>query len=146
MLTSLGSSIKIAPRVASKRSRPGTSAIRTCPRAATCALGKSVNTGITVSPSGLGASVAERTQELECAKAELARLSVTDPLAGLFNCRKLADSLQTEVNRASRQGLPLALLLVDIDHFKYIYDACGHPDRDPVLPRSLPSCSAASAP
>lgn len=65
-------------------------------------------------------------KNLELANRELARLSVTDPLTKLHNRRYFDETLQAELSRAVRTSQPLALILVDIDHFKSINDTYGH--------------------
>jgi two-component system, cell cycle response regulator len=64
---------------------------------------------------------------------ELERLSVTDPLTGLFNRRWFQHALDQETERSRRQGYPLALLLVDLDHFKRVNDRYGHDAGDDAL-------------
>jgi diguanylate cyclase (GGDEF)-like protein len=64
---------------------------------------------------------------------EAQRLSLTDPLTGLWNYRSLKESLRREVERASRFGHTLAVLALDLDRFKDINDAHGHPAGDAVL-------------
>ncbi|HST36661.1 MAG TPA: diguanylate cyclase [Allosphingosinicella sp.] len=64
---------------------------------------------------------------------ELHQLATTDGLTGLPNRRQLMFALETEVRRAGRTGRPLALALLDIDHFKAINDTHGHPAGDAVL-------------
>jgi two-component system, cell cycle response regulator len=64
---------------------------------------------------------------------EAQRLSMTDPLTGLWNYRSLKESLRREVERASRFDHTLALLTLDLDRFKDINDAYGHPAGDAVL-------------
>ncbi|MGE4471693.1 MAG: GGDEF domain-containing protein [Sulfuricurvum sp.] len=59
-------------------------------------------------------------------KKELEKISVIDQLTGIFNRRKLNDSLQSEVNKAHRYHRPLSVLIMDIDHFKRINDTYGH--------------------
>jgi diguanylate cyclase (GGDEF)-like protein len=59
--------------------------------------------------------------------------SITDPLMGIYNRRYLERRLTTEVARASRYGMPLSVLLLDIDHFKPINDSYGHQVGDIVL-------------
>jgi diguanylate cyclase (GGDEF)-like protein len=61
------------------------------------------------------------------------RLSVTDPLTGLGNVRHLGDTLRQEVDRASRFGRTLGVLVIDLDHFKSINDRYGHRAGDDVL-------------
>jgi len=77
-----------------------------------------------------------RTREaLEHANAELTRLSSTDALTGALNRRGFDEHLAAEHRRALRHGAPLALLLVDVDHFKRYNDFHGHPAGDAVLQR-----------
>jgi diguanylate cyclase (GGDEF)-like protein len=63
----------------------------------------------------------------------LHRQSIRDPLTGLFNRRYLEESLQREVARAERTARPLALLMLDVDHFKRFNDSYGHEAGDAVL-------------
>ncbi len=64
---------------------------------------------------------------------EIYRLMTVDGLTQLFNKRFFAEALEREVNRAKRYGRPLALLLIDIDHFKRKNDQFGHVAGDAVL-------------
>ena len=59
--------------------------------------------------------------------------SLRDPLTGLFNRRYLEENLQRELLRCQRKGLPLSLLMLDIDHFKQFNDQHGHAAGDAVL-------------
>lgn len=60
-------------------------------------------------------------------------LAATDALTGLFNRRYLDGALERELARADRSGSSLALLLLDIDHFKSFNDSYGHAMGDLVL-------------
>jgi diguanylate cyclase (GGDEF)-like protein len=64
---------------------------------------------------------------------EAQRLSLTDPLTGLFNYRYLRESLRREMERAARFGRTLALVALDLDHFKDVNDTWGHAVGDLVL-------------
>ena len=64
---------------------------------------------------------------------EVQRLSVTDPLTGLYNRRGLMALAEAELRRAHRLRQPVAVILVDIDHFKQVNDTFGHPTGDEVL-------------
>jgi diguanylate cyclase (GGDEF)-like protein len=77
--------------------------------------------------------VAERTHELALANERLAHLSITDPLTGLANRRRMAESLQEEWQRSRRTGAPLTLAMVDIDNFKQFNDIHGHQAGDRCL-------------
>jgi diguanylate cyclase (GGDEF)-like protein len=77
--------------------------------------------------------VKERTSELMEANRKLNELTITDGLTGLFNQRHFLRELESEYRRALRYKRSLALLLVDIDHFKEVNDRDGHPCGDFVL-------------
>jgi two-component system, cell cycle response regulator len=64
---------------------------------------------------------------------EAQRLSLTDPLTGLWNYRYLQDALRREVERAGRFGRMLTVLALDLDLFKEVNDVYGHPAGDAVL-------------
>lgn len=70
--------------------------------------------------------VRERTEALQAANAKLEELSATDQLTGVRNRRYLDRVLQEEYARAYRYRDSLAVLLLDIDHFKRFNDAWGH--------------------
>jgi diguanylate cyclase (GGDEF)-like protein len=67
------------------------------------------------------------------AMRELRRLATRDALTGLLNRRAFDTVLSDEVGRARRLGRPLALVLLDLDHFKAVNDTRGHPAGDTVL-------------
>jgi diguanylate cyclase (GGDEF)-like protein len=56
-----------------------------------------------------------------------------DGLTGLWNHRVIVERLGEEMNRSSRDGTPLSVILVDVDHFKKINDSFGHLAGDLVL-------------
>jgi diguanylate cyclase (GGDEF)-like protein len=64
---------------------------------------------------------------------ELAREASHDPLTGLKNRRRFEEELRTELARSHRYGVPGALLMLDLDHFKQVNDTLGHPAGDRVL-------------
>ncbi|MBA53656.1 MAG: diguanylate cyclase [Pseudomonadales bacterium] len=70
--------------------------------------------------------VQERTIELEQLNKKLEELSDTDQLTGLKNRRFLDRVLEEEYARCSRYQHSMALLLMDIDHFKHFNDTYGH--------------------
>jgi len=76
-------------------------------------------------------------QSIENARllARTEEMATTDALTGLHNRRWLDTRLQEEVHRSQRFGKPLTVLMLDIDHFKYINDQHGHPAGDVVLRR-----------
>ncbi len=61
--------------------------------------------------------------------------SLRDPLTGLFNRRYLEENLSREIQRCERRGLPLSVLMVDVDHFKRFNDEHGHAAGDALLAR-----------
>lgn len=70
---------------------------------------------------------------LEQQNADLAEQTRTDPLTGLPNRRAYAVALAAAIERAEREGLPLSVALLDLDHFKTINDVNGHAEGDRVL-------------
>ncbi|MFG1654978.1 diguanylate cyclase [Micromonospora chersina] len=64
---------------------------------------------------------------------EAQRLSLTDPLTGLWNYRYLRESIRREVERANRFGRMLSVLALDLDRFKDVNDTWGHAAGDAVL-------------
>lgn len=66
-------------------------------------------------------------------RRDLERASLTDPLTGLYNRRHLNRTLQAEIDRSQRQHTTLAVILLDIDHFKAVNDTYGHACGDSVL-------------
>ncbi len=70
--------------------------------------------------------VGESTCEHLVKLRELSQEVRTDALTGLYNYRYFSELLEQEVERARRSGLPLALVMVDLDHFKRVNDHWGH--------------------
>lgn len=66
---------------------------------------------------------------------ELARLSITDNLTGLFNQRHFYNRLKEEIGRTKRLKHPLSLILLDLDNFKEFNDRYGHLTGDRMLER-----------
>lgn len=91
--------------------------------------------------------VEERTSELKTANEELhkeiaerklmekklERLATTDSLTGAFNRTKFTELMTSEIERFKRYGVPLSLIIFDIDHFKRINDTFGHSAGDSIL-------------
>jgi len=71
--------------------------------------------------------------ELEEKNRQLEYLAGHDPLTGLFNRRQFDQLVGMELSRAARQPAPISLLMVDLDHFKFINDRYGHPLGDEVI-------------
>ncbi len=76
----------------------------------------------------------ERTQDdLLRLNRTLERQATTDPLTGLKNRIVFQNSLLEMIHVAERQGTPLSVLLVDVDHFKRVNDTWGHQQGDRAL-------------
>lgn len=72
-------------------------------------------------------------EQLGRANAELSALAATDALTGLPNRRVFDQTLGKEWYRAQRDAMPLALMMIDVDHFKQLNDQFGHPAGDAFL-------------
>ncbi len=78
------------------------------------------------------------------AERRLTTLATTDSLTGLFNRRSFDATIEKEWKRAKREGTPLALLMIDADHFKAYNDQHGHQAGDKAL-ASIAACVIASS-
>ena len=87
-----------------------------------------------VCPAGLTACpVLPELQRLQEECRRLQELSQTDPLTGLYNRRYLMTSLDQEMERTRRTGLPTSIIMMDLDHFKRLNDTYGHQFGDAAL-------------
>ena len=75
----------------------------------------------------------ERLRTISSLHLQLQEQALCDPLTGLYNRRYLDDFFARELSRAQRQHSPLALALIDLDHFKWLNDQHGHLVGDDVL-------------
>lgn len=80
---------------------------------------------------GVVADVTERRKAME----DMCRLARTDALTGLWNRGYFMELTRRELSRSARRDQPLALLMVDADHFKSINDTHGHDAGDRALCR-----------
>jgi len=64
---------------------------------------------------------------------KLVELANHDSLTGLFNRRRFIEELKKEIRNVKRHGRSSALLFIDLDQFKYVNDACGHPAGDRLI-------------
>jgi diguanylate cyclase (GGDEF)-like protein len=78
-------------------------------------------------------ALAESNRQLQAQRAELERLANKDALTGLLNRREFERQAALELARARRLGSPLALFILDLDHFKAVNDTHGHAVGDQVL-------------
>ena len=92
-------------------------------------------------PDGLAAVIGLSTDitELHELKEQLQQQASSDSLTGLANRRSFWAQAERELERSRRHGQPLALMTMDIDHFKEVNDAYGHPMGDHVL-RAFAAC------
>jgi diguanylate cyclase (GGDEF)-like protein len=67
-----------------------------------------------------------QVEALRRERDRLADLAQVDQLTGLYNYRFLVAALEREMERTRRTGLPMALIMIDLDHFKGLNDAHGH--------------------
>lgn len=74
-------------------------------------------------------------QRLEKEKANAQKNALTDGLTGLLNRRHFDEALKREFSRSKRMDNPLALIMIDIDHFKNFNDRYGHVSGDDCLRR-----------
>jgi len=77
-----------------------------------------------------------RSQSLSVSLEKASRLANQDGLTGIMNRRPLEELLRIEIARAERYGMPLSMIMVDLDHFKRINDTFGHDEGDEVLRRT----------
>ncbi len=106
-----------------------------------------------LTPEGLRGAVhraiaeVQRRREQAARQAELERQVTTDGLTGLLNRIHFLERLEKELWRSQRYGGTLALLMIDVDHFKRVNDAHGHLVGDHVLVqigKALRSCLRSS--
>lgn len=77
--------------------------------------------------------LAEQVERLQRERQHLEELTTIDPLTGVPNRRGVRQALERELSAAHRRGESLAVLCLDVDHFKRLNDAHGHPAGDEVL-------------
>lgn len=77
--------------------------------------------------------LAHLASQLAAANERLRALSYVDGLTGVANRRRFDEALEEACRAAARQGAPLSLVLLDLDHFKQLNDAHGHQHGDEAL-------------
>ncbi|MGD2109029.1 MAG: GGDEF domain-containing protein [Phycisphaerae bacterium] len=78
-------------------------------------------------------AVNRENQVMVARQEDLLKRATTDPLTGVGNRAAFEARLTLELERAARSGAPLALLVIDVDHFKNFNDTHGHQAGDQVL-------------
>jgi diguanylate cyclase (GGDEF)-like protein len=84
---------------------------------------------------GMAAQLRGRERELRASNEQLTVLASIDMLSGLANRRSFQSRLDFEWLKAQQSGDDLALLMIDVDHFKLFNDTYGHPQGDACLAR-----------
>ena len=76
----------------------------------------------------------QRSQRMQFAQSLLLQqLLSTDAMTGISNRRRFDSAIEREWRRCQRNGMPISLLMIDVDHFKAYNDHCGHPQGDACL-------------
>lgn len=83
--------------------------------------------------AGAQFELAQTNLRLQQREAQIRAASLTDPLTGVGDRRRLEQALAEEVARAARTGGPLCAFMADLDHFKRVNDSYGHEAGDKVL-------------
>ncbi len=78
-------------------------------------------------------ALSRKIDEVQALQGRLSDLAVRDALTGLFNRRHLNDTLPALLAQARRERQPLAVALIDLDHFKAVNDSHGHAMGDALL-------------
>lgn len=81
----------------------------------------------------IASRILEVHEALERQNARLIEMATTDELTGVNNRRRFAEDLNLHAALAARHGLPLSLIMLDVDHFKSYNDSFGHRAGDDVL-------------
>lgn len=75
----------------------------------------------------------QQLSSIQLLQAQLKEQATQDPLTGLHNRRFLDTVVSREMAHCDREGLPMSVMMIDIDHFKQVNDTYGHPAGDEVL-------------
>jgi two-component system cell cycle response regulator len=93
-----------------------------------------------------GRRILDLQSELISAREALRIQATHDSLTGIWNRSAILETLENELSRAQRQGLSLAAIITDLDHFKKINDTYGHTVGDAVLREAARRMRAAMRP
>ena len=77
--------------------------------------------------------MAQLLRQVEAQAGNLRQLARVDELTGLPNRRTWSSDIAAAIDRARRDGTPLSVAMIDLDHFKYFNDEFGHPAGDRLL-------------
>jgi diguanylate cyclase (GGDEF)-like protein len=80
-----------------------------------------------------GRRILDLQSQLMSAQEALREQAARDPLTGIWNRNAIFDTFRRELARAEREGSPLCIVMLDIDHFKNLNDTHGHMAGDAVL-------------
>jgi diguanylate cyclase (GGDEF)-like protein len=83
--------------------------------------------------SQLARAFDDMARALRQREEKLQEQAISDPLTGLYNRRYLSEFLPRELGRSGRSAAPVAVMLIDLDHFKRVNDSFGHEAGDIVL-------------
>src|SRR5687767_7754330 len=78
-------------------------------------------------------TLAARVEELEAERARVLHIGQTDALTGVLNRGAFLSGLDERLSAAGRFGVELALVVIDLDHFKDVNDMLGHEAGDLIL-------------
>lgn len=84
----------------------------------------------------LEAHLAREIRNIQAAYKTIQEMAETDELTGMPNRRSTMRRLESEIARAERYGVPLSIVILDLDHFKDVNDTYGHPAGDAVLQKT----------
>ncbi len=96
----------------------------------------------TVALEKLNQQLQSEIEERQRVETRLRDLSQRDPLTGAFNRRYFIQVCQDEISRTNRYRHPIAIIMLDIDHFKKVNDTYGHPIGDEVLVQFSKTCQS----
>ncbi len=89
--------------------------------------------GLVPPTAALVVALGRHNRELRRVTRRLQALSTTDALTGIPNRRRFDEQLAQEMARTNRYATPVAVVMIDLDHFKELNDRFGHPAGDEVL-------------
>jgi diguanylate cyclase (GGDEF)-like protein len=85
--------------------------------------------------------LAQKSEELQVQKDEMQRLAQTDSMTGTSTRRHFRELAEHEMARSERTGVPLSVVMLDIDHFKRINDSYGHDVGDRAIKALCGACA-----